>query len=232
MGNFLDLFPKTLYKLDGGQPSSYDTITNITFRVGVLREVMANHSSYYQYTISDGETPETLADRVYGNPQAHWIILYANNIFDPQYGWPLEGRVFNQYIIDKYGTMEWALTNWHHYEKVITRENTTDNIITVNRYQVNGANVALSMPTELDGVPYDTYSSLETAPVPVDLAIGGKTVHITTENNRVSYYDWEEEINEAKRNIRVIKKEYYGRILAEFDNLTRNAKNPFLRRLS
>ena len=229
MGTFFDLFPKTLYKLDGGRYSSYDTITDITFRIGILKEVMANYASYYQYVIPDGQTPENLADVVYGNPQAHWIIIYANDIYDPQYDWPMDYRTFNKYIVDKYGSLEWAKTNIHHYEKVITRENVTDNIITVNRYEINGANVAVNWT---GNVPYDTYESLEFAPEPIDLNVGNKTVHITTERDEISYYDWEIDQNEAKRNIKVIKKDYYSQIMSEYDNLTRNALNPFLRRLT
>ena len=55
MGKFLDLFPRTIYKLDGGRYSSYDTVTNITFRVGIIREVMNNLSAYYEYVVRDGD---------------------------------------------------------------------------------------------------------------------------------------------------------------------------------
>lgn len=231
MGNFLDLFPRTIYKLDGGRYSSYDTITNITFRVGIIREVMSNFAAYYEYVVKDGETPEILAEKFYDDPQAHWVILYANNIFDPQYDWPMDYRTFNAYIEAKYGSLEWPQINYHHYEKVVTRENQTDGITTVDRYIVN-ANTASEVYTSLlDDVPYDHWAGLEFAPVPINLQVGNKTVIETVSRNAVSYYDWEVEQNDNKRFIKVIKREYYPQIAAEFTALTNSSRVTNVRRL-
>lgn len=224
MGTYLDYFPKTLYKLTNDKYPNYDTVTDITFRLAIIKEVLANFSAYYTYTIKDGETPEILADRFYGNPQAHWIILYANNIYDPQYDWPLGYDAFNKYIIDKYGSIENAQTTWHHYEKVIVRENMKDNVTTTTRFIINE-----SALTSTD-LPYDTYQSLETG-YSVTNIVGGKTVIETVSNNRVSNYDWEAEKNDNRRFIKVIKKQYYPQIIKEFDTLTGNSRNPNLRRL-
>ena len=228
MSKYLDLFPKTLYKLDGGKYSSYQTVTDITFRISIIQEVLANFSSYYSYVVKDGETPEILADRVYGDPQAHWIILYANNIYDPNYDWPLNYTSFHKYITKKYGSIENAQTTWHHYEKVVTRENQSDNITTTNRFLINAANVAETMGI---AVPYDTYASLETGYSATNI-VGSKTIIETVSNNRVSNYDWEVSQNDAKRFIKVIKKDFYPQIIAEFDTLTGETRNPNLRRLT
>lgn len=224
MGNYLDLFPKTLYKLSSSKYGSYETVTDITFRLAIIKEVLENFSAYYTYTIKDGETPEILADRFYGDPQAHWIILYANNVYDPNYDWPLAYTPFNKFIVNKYGSIENAQTTWHHFEKVIVRENQKDNVVTTTRFRIN--ETAL---TETD-LPYDTYNSLETGYSATNI-VGGKTVIETVTNNRVSNYDWEVEQNDARRFIKIIKKEYYPAINREFDSLTGNARNPNLRKL-
>lgn len=231
MTKFLDLFPKTLYKLDPGKYTPYDTVTNLTFRLAVLQSALTNISSYYTYTVKDGDTPEILADRFYGDPQAHWVILYANYILDPQYDWPLNYATFKKYIESKYGSVPTAQTTWHHFEKVITRENRTDNVITVTRIPINESNVASQLAETLTGVPYDTYNSLEETAYTATNIVGGKTVIETVSRNRVSNYDWELEQNEARRQIKVIKKEFYPQIISEFDALTNNARNPNLRRL-
>lgn len=228
MGSYLDYFPRTLYKLGGEKYASFTTVTDITFRLAIIQEVLANFSSYFEYTIKDGETPEILADQFYGDPQAHWVILYANNIYDPQYDWPLNYDAFHKYIVDKYGSIETAQTTWHHYEKVITRENKTDNVVTVTRFQINPVSVTTSTSVVL---PYDTYASLETGYSATNI-VGGKTVIETVSNNRVSNYDYETEQNDARRFIKVIKKEYYPQIIREFDTLTDNVRNRGLRRLS
>lgn len=225
MGKYLDLFPRIRYKIDSADKyGNYELVTDITFRLTIIKEALANFSSYYKYTIKDGETPEILAEKVYGTSQAHWIILYANNIYDPQYDWPLEYRSFNKYIVAKYGSIENAQTTWHHYEKVIVRENVLDNVVSETRFEINQ-----SALTDTD-FPYDTWDSLETGYSATNI-VNGKTVIETVSRDRVSNYDWEVQKNDEKRQIKIIKKEYYPQIMSEFLELTGNNLNNNLRRL-
>jgi hypothetical protein len=240
MGNFFDLFPRVAYDAQNGLYSNLDNVTNIFFRLRILREVLSNNSSYYEYIIKNTDTPEILAFNVYGDSQAHWVILMANEILDPQYDWPLNERNFTKYIIKKYGTVEQAKTTYHHYEKVITREESFTGITTETRFVINQSNVANEMVT---GAPYDTYDSLEeqsfetfnmgftTSNTTNSQANTGRTVIQITSKDRISNYDWEIEENEKKRTIKVIKPEFYSRIILEFDNITENARNPFVRRV-
>ena len=89
MAQFFDKFPRISYDIEGKRLTTYQSVTNIFFRVRVIREILGNISAYYEYLIKDDDTPEILADKVYNNPEAHWIIIMANNIVDPQYDWPL-----------------------------------------------------------------------------------------------------------------------------------------------
>ena len=96
---FFDQFPSIIYDIDGNVISKYDNVTNIFFRLQVVQSVLNNISSYYLHVVSDSETPEIIAEAVYGDPEAHWIILLANNIIDAQYDWPLNPTSFGSYII-------------------------------------------------------------------------------------------------------------------------------------
>lgn len=237
---FFDLFPRTAYDAKNGLYSNLDNVTNIFFRLRILREVLSNNASYYEYIVKNTDTPEILAFNVYGDAQAHWVILMANEILDPQYDWPLNERNFKKYIIKKYGSVETAQTTWHHYEKVITREESFTGIKTETRFIINQSNVANSMATT---VPYDTYDSLEeqsfeafnmgftTSNTTNSQVNSGRTVIQITSRDRISNYDWELEQNEKKRTIKIIKPEFYPRIIQEFDNYTNNARNPFERKL-
>ena len=44
---------------------------------------------FVEYKVKDGETPEEIANRVYGSPNLNWIILLFNNIKNPYFEWPL-----------------------------------------------------------------------------------------------------------------------------------------------
>lgn len=86
-----------------------DITKNIRFR----RDILANIAVYDEYDIIDGETPEIVAERIYGNPEYHWIVMLANDRYDYRNDWPLTYNNLEQYIADKYGS---SANNVHHYE--------------------------------------------------------------------------------------------------------------------
>lgn len=227
MAKYFDKFPVITYDIAGKNLTNYQAITNILFRVRIIREALTNVSSYYEYLIKDDDTPEILAEKVYGNPEAHWIILMANDIVDAQYDWPLGYDDFNNYIVGKYGSIENAQTAYHHYEKVVIREEQLSGTITEDVFLINEDQLTVNNMS----VPFDTYDSL-----PKDQEFtainmqNGKTVNETIFTRRVTNYDYEMDLNERKRAIKIIKPEYYGQIIREFDNLTAS-KPAYIRRL-
>lgn len=304
MALYFDKLPLLLYNIEGKRLTTYQATTNIFFRVRVIREVLSNISAYYEYLISDSDTPEILAEKVYGNPEAHWIILMANDIVDAQYDWPLNTTNFNKYIIKKYGSIANAKTQIHHYEKVVTREEQLTGIVTESRFVVdydtktntilNLSNVSgnytigntvyissdstlanaivtgtvqnwsnttnqisldnlvkpskfeLKFETLLEAnsntsavissysiptVPYDYYLGLpETQEVNTYNLENNRTVVEITRRDAIYCYDYEEQLNEKKRSIKIIKPEYYGQIVKEFDELT-DTKPKYIRKL-
>lgn len=227
MALYFDKFPVLLYNIEGKRLSTYQATTNIFFRVRVIREILANISAYYEYLISDSDTPEILADKVYGNPEAHWLILMTNDMVDPQYDWPLNSTNFNNYIIKKYGSIANAQTQIHHYEKVVTREEQLTGIVTESRFTVNEDKLTNNT---LD-VPYDYYENLpETQEVNTYNLQNGRTVVEIIRRDAITCYDYENDLNEKKRAIKIIKPEYYGQIVREFDELT-NTKPRYIRKL-
>lgn len=299
MSRFLDKLPRIRYDINKNGYSNFETITDISFRFSIIKDVINNASAYYEYTIKDGETPEMLADRVYGDPESYWIILYANDVYDPHYDWPMNNEVFDKYVASKYGSLVNAKSQIHHYEKIIARQTEGQEVVYVDRQTVdysgyteltctldnitaNLANVSIS-DTVLqrnaaeDFIFVGTVNSIDTAnnliylnieqgkvqnyqelldssyknlgrvidnnqknidfylnlpiePVYTSYVINNKTVTEAISRNAVSCYDYELEVNEKKRNIKIIKKEYYGQILTEFESMT-NSKPSFYRRL-
>jgi hypothetical protein len=228
MAKFFDLFPKISYDIAGNQYSTFQNVTNIFFRVRVLREILGNISAYYEYIVSDDMTPEILAEAIYGDPEGHWVILMANNIVDAQFDWPLNTTCFNNYIIGKYGSIATAQTRIHHYEKVIRREESSTGTTTETRFIINEDKYTNN---DLD-VPYDYYNGLaETQSVETFNLEDDTTVVQISYREAITCYDYENALNEAKRTIKVIKPEYYGQIVRELDELTNYASTPFFRRL-
>jgi hypothetical protein len=88
-------------------------MTDITRNIRFRRDILSNITVYDEYDIIDGETPEIIAEKVYGNAQYHWIVMLTNDIYDYTSDFPLTLLAFNQYMIDKYGDQADEV---HHYE--------------------------------------------------------------------------------------------------------------------
>jgi hypothetical protein len=75
---------------------------NILRRVGFSEDITGNDSAFIEYSIKDGERPEQIADRIYGDPEYHWIVLLANEITDPYHGWYKSDDNMQEYLQKKY----------------------------------------------------------------------------------------------------------------------------------
>jgi hypothetical protein len=244
---YFDLFPKIKYDIKGDDLNT-ETVTNIFKRIGILRDVLSNAASYVLYEIEENETPEVLAEKVYNDAGAAWMILYANKIIDPQFDWPMSDAVFKEYIISKYGSVANAQTTYHHYEKVV--ETTVDGTTYTRRYDVgnerltqNALNVPYTYYTPYDNnliltadtalvtadnvtftADHSNHASYDDTSLPEYYSyeahnINGKTVFLNTYGNAISNYDYEAEQNEARRFVKVIKAQYYTQIMKEFKTM-------------
>lgn len=72
---YFSKFPLTLYSLDDRR--SIQLVTNIATRTIILDSVKENLTTYEYYDIQDGDTPEILAYKFYGDSGYHWIILIS-----------------------------------------------------------------------------------------------------------------------------------------------------------
>jgi hypothetical protein len=91
-------------------------LTDITKNIRFRKEVLSNITLYDEYDIRDGETPEILAEKFYGNPEYHWIIMLANERYDYINDFPLSTYDLEQYIKSKYGFDNSKIYSIHHYE--------------------------------------------------------------------------------------------------------------------
>lgn len=88
-------------------------LTDITRNIRFRRDILANVTVYDYYDIVDGETPEQIAEKIYGNAQYHWIVMLANERYDYLKDFPLTYVALEQYISDKWGDQADSI---HHYE--------------------------------------------------------------------------------------------------------------------
>ena len=158
-------FDKIYYDFDINGVRDLRIVSDITKNVRFRKEVLANITIYDEYDIMDGETPEIIAEKVYGNPNYHWIIMLANERYDYVTDFPLSSHQLEKHINDKYGQAH--IYDTHHY---------------VNE---NGYVVDSTHPGAMS----------------------------------VSNYQYEDELNESKRRIKLVSKDIITTILKNFKEL-------------
>ena len=112
-------FPLIPY--DSVGDGNFKLVTNLLKRVAVRSKVKTNVLVFDTYDVKSGETPELIADKLYNDPELHWVVLMMNDITDRYYQWPLNENQFLAHINDKYSNVDAT----HHYEISQTSGDTT-----------------------------------------------------------------------------------------------------------
>jgi len=115
---YFDAFPVIPYDAKGDL--NFKDVTNLLRRVGLRAKLKSNTSLYDTYDVKEGETPEMIAHKLYGDAELHWVILLINDITDRYHQWPMSGMQFLGYINDKYSNVDGI----HHYESTQTSGDT------------------------------------------------------------------------------------------------------------
>ena len=111
--SYFDRFPLMAYDMKGNQ--QYKLLPNILRRVKLRSGLRSSAFLFDKYDVKDGEKPEDVAFKWFGDAELHWVILMTNNITDRYYQWPLSQPQFQEHIADKYGAGNEDAV--HHYEK-------------------------------------------------------------------------------------------------------------------
>jgi hypothetical protein len=108
-------FPKIYYDFPQDATStSLQILTDITTNVRIRKQVLENITLYDEYDMKEGETPEIVAEKVYGDPELHWVIMLVNERYDYLKDFPMSSLELEQHTINKYGADN--LDDVHHYE--------------------------------------------------------------------------------------------------------------------
>ena len=166
---YFDMFPNIYYSAKGD--GKFTIMKDILSRVKLIANVKENILGFDYYNVKDGETPEMIAHKYYGDINLHWTILVANDIVDYYEDWPMSVQRFEQFVKEKYENPG-AI---HHYEIAQTSGDTT-----------------------------------------VTIDVGMNTVEYPSAT-AISNYQYEDSLQEKKRQIRLISTRHIDDFVKEFE---------------
>ena len=178
-------------------------LTNLMARVDIIPSLLKNPLLFYSYDLKDSDRPDILAHKYYDDSDKYWMILYANEIMDPLYDWPLNSQQFDAYLKNKYSeaaggdafVLTYITSTVQEYRKIITTYDST----------------SLETTTKTVVVDLTTYNSITAASTTKTFS-SGASVTRTLSKSAVSIYDYEIELNEAKQNIKLINSSYSNQL--------------------
>ena len=111
MTKYFNEFPRINYNLSGVNGNTIE-VTDIFRRVKARSKLANNVTLFDKYDVTEGEKPEDVAYKAYGDSDYFWVITLINNIVNRFYDWPLDEYSFQQFVADKYANPDAV----HHYE--------------------------------------------------------------------------------------------------------------------
>ena len=191
---FFRSFPKILD--DNG-----NYVTNLMVRTDIIPSLMNNGSLFYKYDMQDGDTPEIIANKYYGDPYRYWLFLYGNNIMDPQWDLALSETNFNLYINAKYSAaalllnqtvLQYTQSTINGYYKTISSYDPVSQTTSTNDYQLDYATYLTTPQHEQWTTTLEDKSTVTTT--------------ITTYSQTI--FDHEVLLNENKRSVNILNEIY------------------------
>ena len=170
----------------------YQLVKNL-FKRAVLRDDVFNDvTNFEKYSVEGDERPDQIAYEFYRDSGLDWIILTTNNIVHVRDEWPMSNRDFLTYLNEKYTSEE--LSNVHHYE---TRE-----IRDESNTLIQPAGIRVKSDYSVTYVENDT-------------------VKTKSSIKMLTFLEHETNLNDAKRNINILKPDYVEIFLRDIKEIMR-----------
>ena len=205
MSNYFRRLPNLDYpSLLNSRESNTDYVQtkNLFRRVKIREDLFSNFMQFDRYKVQGDERPDTVSENVYGKSTLDWVILLSNNIIDIKNEWPLTQLQLNEFLNEKYTPQE--LVSIHHYETLELRDNKNQLILPA------GITVDENFNMEyMSGGQIRSTNSL----------VDGRPI------KAVTFFDHENELNDRKRNINVLKPEFLGIFIKDFERIMKYDKS-------
>ena len=160
---------------------SYLRVKNLFRRVKLRDDLNNVFTIFYKYQIPEGARPDTIAEEIYGSSDLDWVVILTAGIINLRNEWPLDNRHLYRFVESKYGLTN--INNIHHYETKEVKDSKGRTILPEGK----------RVDSTFSMVDPDNANKVNITPNPV---IG------------VTNWEYETLINEDKRSIYLLRREY------------------------
>ena len=197
MSSYFDLIPDFDYvsRLPDAKISDYIRVKNFFRRATLREDIFQNLTFFTKYSVEGNDRPDNVAHKVYENSDLDWVILLANNITHIPTEWPMPQNDFDRFLLDKYDNYDTIYNGIHHHETVEVKDSNDVTIVPAG----------LEVSSDFNQTYYDYYVS------------GMVTASNIT--RPVTNYQYEEKLENKKREIFILKQEYLTVIIDDIEDL-------------
>ena len=197
MSSYFDLIPDFDYvsRLPDAKISDYIRVKNFFRRATLREDIFQSLTFFTKYSIEGDDRPDNVANKVYDNSDLDWVILLANNITHIPTEWPMAQNDFDRFLLDKYDNYDTLYNGVHHHETIEVKDS---NEVTIVRE-------GLEVSSDFTQTYYDYYDA--------------KMITASNITRPVTNYQYEEKLENKKREIFVLKQEYLTVILDDIEDL-------------
>jgi len=179
---------------EGRSEGDYSIVKNLFKRAKLREDIYQEITFFTKFIVQGDDRPDNVAAEVYGDPNLDWVVLLSNNIVNVQSEWPLSQADFFAYVTNKYDE-ETLYSGIHHYEA--NEVKTSRDVIIIPSGMRVGVGQSVSFYD--DGL--------------------GQQVTKTDVASPITNYVYEDRLNNAKRNIFILKPQYLQIVFDDLENI-------------
>ena len=193
MSNYFNKVPNLDYvsRLPDANISDYIAVKNLFKKTKIREDLFQDLAAFTKWKIEGDDRPDNVAFKVYGDSTLDWLVLSSNNILNIQTEWPLTQFNFDQFLLDKYGTYD-KINDTHHHETTEIKDSTGVVLL----------KAGLRVPSNFSFVYSDNNTTFTTNPV-----------------KEVTNLQYEDDIQDQRRNIWILKARYLNVALDDLEKL-------------
>ena len=180
---------------DPKSTNEYNLVKNFFKRAKLRDDIFENVAFFEKFIIKGDDRPDNVAFQVYGDPTLDWVVLMSNNIVNVQSEWPLSNENFYEYLIDKYENETKLYSGIHHYE--------------ANEVKTSNGRIIIESGTRVSvGQSVSFYDKGKNDQVTItDIALP------------VTNFTYEQNLNNKKREIFLLKKIYLNIVFDDLEQI-------------